>query len=279
MKIRAYAKINLTLDITSKRDDGYHDVKMIMQEISLYDTIDIERSDDIEIECNIPYIPCDERNLAYKAVLEFNKYTNKNAGAKIYINKIIPSGAGLGGGSSDAAAVVKALDKLYNTNLTERDKMNICEKLGSDVPFFILGGTCLAEGRGEILTKLPSIPKCYVLLAKPSFSVSTKIAYQNFDITKLKRHPETDAAIEALKSGDIVLLAEKMKNVLEPPVVNQYPKIKILKYEIKKGCALNSIMTGSGSTVFGIFDSYAKASLCREKMRNIADFVFLCEAK
>ena len=279
MKIRAYAKINLTLDITSKRDDGYHDVKMIMQEISLYDTIDIERSDDIEIECNIPYIPCDERNLAYKAVLEFNKYTNKNAGAKIYINKIIPSGAGLGGGSSDAAAVVKALDKLYNTNLTERDKMNICEKLGSDVPFFILGGTCLAEGRGEILTKLPSIPKCYVLLAKPSFSVSTKIAYQNFDITKLKRHPETDAAIEALKSGDIVLLAEKMKNVLEPPVVNQYPKIKILKYEIKKGRALNSIMTGSGSTVFGIFDSYTKASLCKEKMRNIADFVFLCEAK
>ena len=159
MKIRAYAKVNLTLDITAKRDDGYHEVCMIMQEISLYDTITIERSDSIEITCNVPFIPCDEKNLAYKAVVEYNKYTGKNTGAKIHINKIIPSGAGLGGGSSDAAAVVKALDELYKTNLSERDKMNICERLGSDVPFFIFGGTCLAEGRGEILTKLPPAPK------------------------------------------------------------------------------------------------------------------------
>lgn len=279
MKVRAYAKINITLDITAKRDDGYHDVCMIMQEISLFDTIEIERAKDIEISCNIPYIPCDEKNLAYKAVLEFNKYTNKNIGAKIHLDKKIPSGAGLGGGSSDAASVVKALDELYHTNLTEYDKMKICEKLGSDVPFFVLGGTALAKGRGEILTKLPSMPECYVVLAKPSFPISTKWVYQNFDISKLKRHPDTETAIKALENGDLLLLTDKMKNVLEPPVIHQYPKIELYKKVMKRKGALNSMMTGSGSTVFGIFDNYRRACECKIKMSEIADFTFVCKVR
>jgi 4-diphosphocytidyl-2-C-methyl-D-erythritol kinase len=276
MKIRSYAKVNLTLDITGKRSDGYHDVSMIMQEISLYDTVTVEHSDEISVSCNIPYIPCDERNLAHKAAVEFFNYTNKKGGAKIHLQKIVPSGAGLGGGSSNGAAVVNALDNLYHTNLSDRDKMNICEKLGSDVPFFIYGGTCLAEGRGEILTKLSPIPRCYILLAKPPFPISTKWVYQNYNQEEVTNRPDTAAAIKALENQDLLTLTENMSNVLETPVCKEYGKIEIYKKEMKRYGALTSIMTGSGSTVFGVFDSYGRAAHCMRKMKKIADFVFLC---
>lgn len=277
MEVKANAKVNLTLDILGKREDGYHEVSMVMQEIPLCDTIQLKKADNISLTCNVPYIPCDSRNLVYKAAAAFFRYTDVKGGVKMHLEKTVPSGAGLGGGSGDAAAVVKALNQMYKTKLNHSQMASICAGLGADVPFFITGGTCLAEGIGEILTPLPALPKCYMVLAKPPFSINTKWAYQNLRLDKIERRPDTKTVLQALEAGDLCTVAENMENVFESVVAPRYPLIHIYKTIMVRNGALCSLMSGSGSTVFGLFDIRKKAQKCYERLRKKAEFVYLCE--
>jgi len=276
LKIKTYAKVNITLDITGKRPNGYHDVRMIMQTISLCDDIDIEKNKDIIVSCDVSYIPCNQTNLAYKAAKAFFEYKGIDCGAKIHITKRIPSGAGLGGGSSNAAGVIMALNTIYEAGLSTKECMLIGAKIGADVPFFILGGTCLAEGIGEKLTPLPHMPKCYIVLAKPAFSVSTKSVYQNLDLSKIYIKPHTTQVISAIKGGNMLSIASGMVNVLETVSSKKYPEIETYKKEMLSCGALGSIMSGSGSTVFSVFDNLEKAQNCVEVMRKHTKDVFLC---
>ena len=266
MHIKTPAKVNLCLDITAKRPDGYHELCMIMQEIPLYDDITVENADEITVSCNLPYIPCNETNLAHKAAVAFFEYTKIPGGAKIFLQKNIPSGAGLGGGSSNAAGVITALNEIYEAGLSTSECMEIGTKIGADVPYFMLGGTCLAEGIGEKLTMLMSNFSCRIVLAKPPFSVSTKWAYQNFDINSVTHRPDTKAMISALRCNDLQAVADNMINVLELPVISQYLSIEKYKKTMLNHGAINSIMTGSGSAVFGLFDDEERAVRCCEAL-------------
>jgi len=257
MKINAPAKINLSLDVLKKRDDGYHELKMIMQSVSLYDEINIEIDDKISINSNKKNIPLDNRNLAWKAAELFFEYTGVSGGCKIYIEKNIPDGAGLGGGSSDAAAVLKALNDIYNTNLTDEQLQKIAIKIGADVPFFIIGGTCLAEGIGEKLTKIENKLNPYVIIYKPDFSISTKWVYENLNLA-CKPQFNIDEIIDDLKNGNISF-SNKIFNWLEEVSIHEYPEISNIKNNMKSLGADGVLMSGSGSSVFGIFFDEIKA--------------------
>ena len=250
MFYKAYAKINLSLDILRKRKDGYHELKMIMQTVSLYDEIYIEKSDTISIECNKDDIPLNNKNLAWKAADAFFNYTSINSGCKIKLIKHIPDGAGLGGGSSDAATVLLALNEIYNTNLTNEELINIAVKIGADVPFFILKGTCLAEGIGEKLTKIENNTDPYILIHKPSFSISTKWAYENLKLDN-KNNYNVDKIVENLKDKNYNF--KDIFNYLEDVSVSKYPQINDIKNKMKYYGATAALMSGSGSSVFGIF--------------------------
>ncbi len=251
MLYKAPAKINLSLDVLKKRHDGYHELRMIMQTISLYDEINIEKETEISIDCNKKDIPLNNKNLAWKAADAFFEYTSIKGGCKIYINKKIPDGAGLGGGSSDAATVLIALNEIYNTNLKDDELISIAVKIGADVPFFILKNTCLAEGIGEKLTKIENNTNPFVLIYKPPFSISTKWAFENL---KLNSKP----------IYDVYKITEKIKNTnydfsdifnyLEDVSITKYPEINDVKNKMKKLGATASLMSGSGSSVFGIFN-------------------------
>ena len=250
MFYKAYAKINLSLDILRKRKDGYHELKMIMQTVSLYDEIYIEKSDTISIECNKDDIPLNNKNLAWKAADAFFNYTSISLGCKIKLIKHIPDGAGLGGGSSDAATVLLALNEIYNTNLTNEELINIAVKIGADVPFFILKGTCLAEGIGEKLTKIENNTDPYILIHKPSFSISTKWAYENLKLDN-KNNYNVDKIVENLKDKNYNF--KDIFNYLEDVSVSKYPQINDIKNKMKYYGATAALMSGSGSSVFGIF--------------------------
>lgn len=250
MFYKAYAKINLSLDILRKRKDGYHELKMIMQTVSLYDEIYIEKSDTISIECNKDDIPLNNKNLAWKAADAFFNYTSINSGCKIKLIKHIPDGAGLGGGSSDAATVLLALNEIYNTNITNEELINIAVKIGADVPFFILKGTCLAEGIGEKLTKIENNTDPYILIHKPSFSISTKWAYENLKLDN-KNNYNVDKIVENLKDKNYNF--KDIFNYLEDVSVSKYPQINDIKNKMKNYGATAALMSGSGSSVFGIF--------------------------
>lgn len=250
MFYKAYAKINLSLDILRKRKDGYHELKMIMQTVSLYDEIYIEKSDTVSIECNKDDIPLNNKNLAWKAADAFFNYTSINSGCKIKLIKHIPDGAGLGGGSSDAATVLLALNEIYNTNITNEELINIAVKIGADVPFFILKGTCLAEGIGEKLTKIENNTDPYILIHKPSFSISTKWAYENLKLDN-KNNYNVDKIVENLKDKNYNF--KDIFNYLEDVSVSKYPQINDIKNKMKNYGATAALMSGSGSSVFGIF--------------------------
>lgn len=250
MFYKAYAKINLSLDILRKRKDGYHELKMIMQTVSLYDEIYIEKSDTISIECNKDDIPLNNKNLAWKAADAFFNYTSINSGCKIKLIKHIPDGAGLGGGSSDAATVLLALNEIYNTNITNEELINIAVKIGADVPFFILKGTYLAEGIGEKLTKIENNTDPYILIHKPSFSISTKWAYENLKLDN-KNNYNVDKIVENLKDKNYNF--KDIFNYLEDVSVSKYPQINDIKNKMKYYGATAALMSGSGSSVFGIF--------------------------
>ena len=269
MRLRALAKINLGLDILGKREDGYHEVRMIMQTIQMYDVLEIKKkkAPGISLSVNYPYIPCDERNLVYKAAKLLMDEFQVTSGVEIDLRKFIPTAAGMGGGSSDAAAVLVGVNRMFQLGLTKRELMERSVAIGADVPFCVLRGTSLAEGIGEILTPLPSLPKCFVLIAKPPINVSTKFVYTNLRANELTCHPDIDGQIRALQDGDLEAVCKKMGNVLETVTIPAYPIIQTIKDKMIQCGAVNAMMSGSGPTVFGIFNEREQAERAAELLR------------
>lgn len=271
--LKAYAKINLALDVLRRREDGYHDVKMIMQNIGIYDvlefTADPEKSGrEIILTANREDIPTDGRNLIYKAVsLMFDEY---NLEGSIHVNLIknIPVEAGMAGGSTDCAATLIAVNQLFNLGADKKRLMELGVTLGADVPYCVLAQTALSEGIGEVLTPVNPLPDCYILVAKPPVNVSTKMVYTNLKLDELGSHPDVDGMIAALKGGDLKTICTYMENVLESVTVKLHPKIEELKNIMKEQGALNAIMSGSGPTVFGIFEDRDVAQQSAEYIIN-----------
>lgn len=261
LKELARAKINLTLDIIGIRSDGYHEVAMIMQTLELADELELKKiSSGIELSMDATgvisgeNIPCDEKNLAYRAANEFQRFYGKNLGISIRLRKKIPVAAGLAGGSADAAAVIRGMNRLYELNLTEKELCAIGERVGSDVPFCIVGGTCFAEGRGEILTRLKPIRKFDVVLAKPDGEISTAWAYKAYDANPAQIHPPTKEIIAQMERGDYNLAFKSFSNVLEEVALKKIPAIADYKNKFLKAGANVALMSGSGATVFALTD-------------------------
>lgn len=277
--LKALAKINLGLDVLGKRENGYHDVRMIMQTIYLYDNVTLSKTEEpgIQLETNLFYLPIDTNNIAYKAAKLLIDEFHIQEGIHIKLEKHIPVAAGMAGGSSNAAAVLVGMNRLFSLGLSEEALMKRGVTLGADVPYCIMRGTVLAEGIGEILTPLPALPKCYVLIAKPGISVSTKTVYEKLDAGAIKDHPDIDGILEGLESQDIKKIASSMGNVLERVTIEEYPVIEKIKNAMKEAGALNAMMSGSGPTVFGIFENRQTAKEAQRKLRemNIAKQVYL----
>ncbi|WP_394524892.1 4-(cytidine 5'-diphospho)-2-C-methyl-D-erythritol kinase [Lacrimispora sp. JR3] len=269
--LKAYGKINLGLDVLRKREDGYHDVRMIMQTVGLYDKIDIylKETPGIEIVTNLFYLPVNENNLVYKASRLLMDEFHVTHGIRIHLKKFIPVSAGMAGGSSDAAAVLFGVNKMFQLGLSREDLMERGLKIGADVPYCVMRGTALSEGIGEILTPLPDMPQCKVLIAKPGVSVSTKFVYENLNLNRLKEedHPDIDGIIKAIKDHNIHQISQRMGNVLETVTIPEYPVIAQIKEKLKELGAVNAMMSGSGPTVFGIFISPKAAENAYEELR------------
>lgn len=255
LELKALAKINLGLDVLGRRENGYHDVRMVMQTIYLYDDVILEKTKEpgIHLETNLPYLPVDENNIAYKAARILMDEFDIQTGMNIRLRKFIPVSAGMAGGSTNAAAVLFGMNRMFDLQLSEQQLKDRGVKLGADVPYCIMRGTVLAEGIGEILTPLSPMPKCYVLIAKPGISVSTKTVYEKFDALTEVPHPDIDGLIQGLDVGDLRRVATSMGNVLEGVTIGEYPVIEEIKNVMKQEGALNAMMSGSGPTVFGIF--------------------------
>lgn len=254
--ILAPAKINLSLDVTGKLENGYHTLEMIMQTISLYDEVVLHNGEaGIEIICDNPLVPVDENNICHKAAIVFFNKTNIPGGVKIELKKRIPQGAGLAGGSADAAAVLKGLNIMYSAGLSMDELLELGLECGADVPFCITGGTCFAEGVGEKLTKLPSFAGINIVVVVPDFAVSTAWVYKNYRMDDPIKHPDSKKLVEAIKKRDLQKLAQGTANVLESVTVVKYPEIEGIKREVKSHGALGSLMSGSGPSVFGLFEN------------------------
>ena len=266
INLKALAKINLSLDVVRKREDGYHEVRMIMQTINLYDKLEMKKCSEpgIHITTNSNFLPTNENNLVYKAADLLKKEFNIQQGISIYLHKYIPVAAGMAGGSSDAAAVLYGINKLFDLKLSKKQLQERGVDIGADVPYCIMRGTVLAEGLGEKLTRLPAAPDCYVVIAKPGISVSTKFVYENLKVNELKYHPDIDGMIEEIKKSSLSGVAEKMGNVLETVTVKEYPVIEEIKNTMKQNGAINAMMSGSGPTVFGLFESKQAAKQAYE---------------
>ena len=268
LMLNSHAKVNLLLDVIGKREDGYHDVKMIMQQCGLCDTIMLETIESgIALTTNLVFLPTDERNIAYKAARCFFDHTGISGGVKIDIAKHIPVAAGLAGGSGNAAAVLLGLNTLYNANLPLAELLELGKSLGADVPYCMLGSTMLSEGIGDILSPLAPLPRTPIVLVKPPISVSTAVVYKEIGSSQYK-HPNTDLMIDAIKRQDIRGIAASMENVMESVTISKHPVIRDIKNSLLESGALGAIMSGSGPTVFGLFEDYntAKAaSLCFNK--------------
>ena len=270
LELKALGKINLGLDVLGRRENGYHDVRMVMQTVYLYDRIIMKKSKTpgIRLETNLYYLPVNENNLAYQAAQMLMDEFHMEEGVSIQLDKHIPVAAGMAGGSSNAAAVLFGMNRMFSLGLSQKELMERGVKLGADVPYCIMRGTVLAEGIGEILTPLSPMPKCYVLIAKPAISVSTKMVYEKLDSHEIEDHPDIDSILAGLKAGDLKKVAGSMGNVLERVTVDAYPVIdRIKKMMIKEG-ALNAMMSGSGPTVFGIFEEKATARKAADAIRD-----------
>lgn len=276
MKVKAYAKINLALGVVGKREDGYHLLEMIMQNIDLYDEIIVEKQKDgITITCDKPYVPADERNIAYKAAeLFINKY-NINSGVTIDITKNIPVAAGLAGGSTDGAAVLKAMNEMFDVNASDEELMDLGVKLGADVPYCINGGTALCEGIGEKLTPLKSFKDVIIILVKPPFGVSTKEVYGGLDISKINKKVELNDLINAMENKNLEVVSRKMRNHLENVTLKKHKILIGLKKELVALGAVGAMMSGSGPSVFAIFDDMMKAQKCYDNMKKKYKEVFI----
>lgn len=259
--IKARAKINLSLDVIGRRNDGYHDVQMIMQSISLHDKVFLDTIDEkcIKIKCDKHWVPSNSDNIAYKAAAAIMGKYDLPKGVAIKIVKKIPVAAGLAGGSADAAAVLKGMNDLFSLDLKEEDLMKLGKSIGADVPFCVKGGTMLAEGIGEILSDIAPLKNVNIVLVKPRISVSTAWVYNNLDIGKISSRPDTRLLVKLIENQDIKNIGKNMVNVLEAVTVSRYEVIGEIKDRLVELGALGSMMSGSGPTVFGIFDSRVKA--------------------
>lgn len=273
ISLQAYAKINLGLDVLRKREDGYHEVKMIMQNISLADTLVIGKSVEtgIRLQSNDgtenPDVPMDQSNLVYKAIQMIKDEFGITDGIEAILTKRIPVAAGMAGGSTDAAAALKGMNQLFSLGLSTQELCDRGVKLGADIPYCIQGGTALSEGIGEVLTTLPKMPACWILIAKPPINVSTAFVYGNLKANELTEHPDIDGMIQAIEAQDLAGIAQRLGNVLETVTVPAYPVIAEIKQVMLDAGAMQSLMSGSGPTVFGIFAEEQKAQEAAEMIR------------
>lgn len=271
--LKSYGKINLGLDVLRRREDGYHEVRMIMQTVGLYDLLTMKKikDDKIQMTCNLTFLPTDERNLVYKAVkLMKDKYHIKD-GVEINLNKRIPVAAGMAGGSSNCAAALKGMNQLFDLGLSIDELCEIGVTLGADVPYCIWGGTALSEGIGEKLSRVDAMPECYILIAKPGISVSTAFVYQNLNLSGLAKHPDIDGMLECLMTKDLKGICDRLENVLETVTIKEYPIIEEVKKHLVDQGAMGALMSGSGPTIFAIFQDKKTADNALKSLRSIED--------
>ena len=269
IQLRAMGKINLALDVLGRLENGYHEVRMIMQTVQLYDrvTLTLREDADIVIHTNLPFLPTDKNNIAWKAARLMADTFGLDRGVDVDIEKHIPVAAGMAGGSTDAAAVLFGMNRLFGLGQPMKRLMELGVTLGADVPYCLMRGTALSEGIGEILTPLPALPDCHILIAKPGVSVSTRSVYERIDSCGVPSHPDIDGMIGALKANDLDGVADRMANVLEAVTIAAHPQIDAIKQTMKDCGAKNALMSGSGPTVFGLFDDKSKAIRAKEELR------------
>ena len=281
VKVQAPAKLNLTLDVLGRREDGYHDMRMVMQSVQLGDTLTLEqgKGEGIRVKSNLGFLPTDGRNLAAAAALTF--WADRGIEPyplDITLEKVTPVCAGLGGGSSDAAAVLRAMNEIHGTQLTLEELAVIGQKVGSDVPYCVLGCTALAEGKGEILTALPALPKCWAVLCKPDFSVSTPALFAQIDSVRLRRRPDTEGVLKALEEGDLPGVARRLYNVFEDALPERCAaKVDQVKHILIQHGAMGAAMSGTGSAVFGLFEQQQEAQGAYEELLALYHETFLTQ--
>ena len=277
---KAYAKLNLSLDVIGRREDGYHDLAMLMQTVSLCDRVSIRFREDGKVcaGSNLRFIPGDERNLAVRAALRYLEAVGESGrGLQIDLKKEIPVGAGMGGGSADAAAVLRALNRLFGQKLDRRELEALAQQVGSDVAFCVAGGTALAEGRGEKLTDLPPMPDCRFVIYKPAFSISTPELYRKLDSAPVRIHPDTPGILAAVEAGDLRALCRRMYNVFEEIDDRRLRTVAEIKGRLLDHRALGAMMTGTGSAVFGVFEGEAEAEAACAALKG--EVQFCCTAR
>ena len=269
ISLKALAKINLGLDVVRRRDDGYHEVRMIMQTINLFDRLEIKKIKEsaIKIHTNLFFLPVNDNNLVYKAAKLLIDEFGIQEGVSVGLTKKIPVAAGMAGGSTDAAAMLFGMNRLFGLGLSKKQLMERGVKIGADVPYCIMRGTALAEGIGDKLSPLPEMVKCPVLIAKPQISVSTKFVYQNLKLDDKTVHPDIDRLIEDIRNKDLKAVSDHMGNVLESVTIPNYPVISQIKEQMMDSGAVGSMMSGSGPTVFGLFDDSRTAQLAFGKIK------------
>ena len=277
---RAYAKLNLSLDVTGRREDGYHEMIMLMQTVSLSDRIQIRKTEGgpIRASSNLGFIPTDERNLAVRAALRYLEAVGEKAeGLHIDIRKEIPVGAGMAGGSADAAAVLRGMNRMYGNQMGRRELERLAEQVGSDVAFCVAGGTALATGRGEILQDQPALPDCVFVLVKPGFSISTPELFKKLDQSPARIHPDTAGLLEALASSDLKAMSRRMYNVFEDVDDRRMRTVTEIRSKLLDHRALGAIMTGTGSAVFGVFEEKSTAEVACTALKQ--EYKFCCTAR
>ncbi len=279
---KAYAKINLGLDVLRRRPDGYHEVKMVMQTVNIWDLLTFKKTEEpgIFLKSDKEELPAGKDNLIYKAAAAiFEEYGAQSFGVKITLKKQIPIAAGMAGGSTDAAAVFYGLNELFGLGMSLQDMQRIGVRLGADIPYCLMGGTALAEGIGERLTALPPPPDCHLVVAKPDINVSTKFVYENLHAGTLKKHPDIDGMTQAIRSRSLAGITVRMGNVLETVTVRAYPVIDQIKRKMLESGAENALMSGSGPTVFGLFTDKERAAGAAKEIRGagLAGQVFVTE--
>lgn len=269
--INAPAKINIGLDVLRRREDGYHEVRMIMQSIRLFDRLTLTKSDvpGIHLTTNLHFLPVNEDNLVYRSARLMMEEFHIDGGLDIHLDKRIPVAAGMAGGSTDAASCMLAINELYNLGLGKKHLMKRGVQLGADIPYCILKGTALSEGIGEKLSTIPKMPDCFILIAKPGIHVSTRQVYSDLNLNEDTPHPDIDAIIHAMKEKSLTGVCSHLGNLLETVTIPAHPEIQEIKKCMMENGALGSLMSGSGPTVFGIYDDLDKAKAAKEKCREL----------
>lgn len=279
-QMRAYAKINLGLDVVRRLENGYHEVKMVMQTVGIYDVLSFEKTESgIVVTTDTEELPADGNNLIHKAAKLMLEHYGIRQGIRIHLQKNIPIAAGMAGGSTDAAAAMKGINRLFDLGASLKELMELGVRIGADVPYCIMGGTALAEGIGEKLTPLTDAPECFLLVAKPDINISTKYVYEHLDAAGITHHPDIDGMVEAIGAGSLQGILDRMENVLESVTVAAYPVIATIKDRMRELGAVGSLMSGSGPTVFGIFLEEAKAKEAYEQIKReqLAKQIFVTE--